>query len=106
MNNFTQVEDERKAQQSMSDQNNALQGKVKLFKQQLEEAVSSLLFLPGATPFYLLDYAIRRFENCDLWKNKQGGTLKCLSRAYFCFRKNPKKTDKSYHANLSNSLQI
>ncbi len=35
-----QVEDERKAQQSMADQNNALQSKVKLFKQQLEEAVS------------------------------------------------------------------
>lgn len=35
------MEDERKHQQSMADQNNALQGKVKLFKQQLEEAVSS-----------------------------------------------------------------
>ncbi len=40
-----QVEDERKAQQSMADQNNALHGKIKLFKQQLEEAVSTCLFV-------------------------------------------------------------
>ena len=35
-----QVEDERKTQQSMADQNNVLHSKIKLFKQQLEEAVS------------------------------------------------------------------
>ena len=39
-----QVEDERKQQQAMSDNNNTLQGKIKLFKQQLEEAVSFSLF--------------------------------------------------------------
>ena len=44
-----QVEDERKAQQAMSDNNNTLQGKIKLFKQQLEEAVSCCFYLHLST---------------------------------------------------------
>ena len=49
-----QVEDERKTQQSMADQNNVLHSKIKLFKQQLEEAVSfTNYFLYSKVPCYV-----------------------------------------------------